>query len=167
MIVYDRSAEHDALLVNWYHDLVDTRDMHYIFAPRFHSLAAFLAFFQPPTALMLEVDGARPWFAVWLCPWMDGLVFSVWVAAGRRGTKRHLVSILTAVEIGLSHRPVLVVFTRNEKRLATYANFGVKFMGGQIPYLIDGQAVYVGHLTRESFEKRRKGWPREVAHAIP
>ena len=145
---------HDHALAGWWLALTQAGELEPLFPVKDWALGPFLARFRPPTRCYLAADATGLWAAIWASPWVGGAIPGLWVRPDRRRTKAALRAVEEGVGALLAEWPVLVVVTRAPARRDLYAHFGVAFSPAPIPALFDGEAVWLGWLTADTFVRR-------------
>ncbi len=158
MIIFDPQDEsHEGLLVKWWADLGDERDL--TFHSSLHRLGAFLHHFRQDAHLIFDADQKYGlWMAIWTQPFGDGVLFSTWVHPAKRNF-RDLKAVWSNLQIAYNvvfdRYPRVVGYTRQASLHAEHLKLGYEFCG-RIPDIVDGKSVYIYSMSREQWANRKE-----------
>lgn len=154
MIVYDRSADHDALLAQWWARLWDAHEFERAFDDALVPLGAFLGHWRTgPRTLWMWVDVQGVWMAVWFEPVFSGAFMGLWIRRDyRRGGcgRQSLAGIHAAHRWAFSRWPVVLVVTKQEQLLRPLRKLGYT-EGMVIPRLWNGCDTWVLTTTEKTY----------------
>ena len=154
MIVYQPSAEADALLLQMYIKLSQAGELGSVFLPANLSLSRFYQIFQPPTVLLMDAnEDLGLWFAMWVEPIGSGAFVGVWVDPAKRQSSDTLLNVVRAHRLFLVECEVLIAATSQQRLLEPFKRLGYTTVGC-IPGLWGtGDAAFIASGTREEITK--------------
>lgn len=160
MILYNRSFEHDALMLKWYQELLQTGDFDVTFMPSAKPLSRWLGIFRS-CQLVFDCDEAGIWWAGWFEPTFGGAMYAMWCRKDKRHTIANTAHTLLALESGLVNWPVIFSLTIQPHLIEAQSRLGYNVVG-EVPGLWEERSAWLLVLTRNNFEQGAfYGWWRK------
>ena len=159
-IQYNRSKEHDVILVQWYGQMMMDGEFYATFYKSMESLSTFLDWFCPPRSLFfkIEFNGSKetpcPLACAWFEPIMSAAGIGYWVRKDRRKSKLAVSSAEEAISIALKNVPSLITFTQRKELIKAHQRFGYN-IAGFFPGLWDGKDVWAFTIDQFGFDHRK------------
>lgn len=163
MLLYDRSATHDSLVLQWYGTMLIEGEFDLTFTKSLKSPSRFLSHFSSSATLAFEVDDRSIWFAFWYEPLMSGTCIGLWIRGDKRQSKTAYRLLCHALDCTIRAFPVVLAVTR-ARLVDPLRSLGFAWLG-MIPSLWDGQAAYVFVLTPDLWKETAHG-RKQVQHAV-
>src|SRR5689334_10422908 len=128
MYVPDR--DEDLRLILWWRKMERDGDLEMLFVPDSRKPSDLLDMMKPPKVLLyaLDADGDI-WFAMWGDQLMSGVFLGAWLAKERRQSRSGLEALLLGWEYFLTHVPVVLGVTKQERLLKEHAKLGYTVLG--------------------------------------
>lgn len=149
MIRYNRSYEHDLLLLGWYHELLISDDMPYTFMPSTKPLGAWMALMRQ-CHLYFQVDDKGIWWACWYEPAYGGVMYAMWCRSDRRKSRDNVALTMQALEEGLREWGTVFGITKQAALLELHRRLGYTIVG-DVPGLWEGGSAWLVVLTPATF----------------
>lgn len=155
MIQYDsREHRHDLLLLQWYHHVAVSGDIHKIFhIPP--TVGELYRIFGPPTEAVFEEDAAGIWYLAWLDPCFSGAFLSVWAREDKRATRALLEVYERTIDSAFLTYSNLLGITKQPALLPIHRKFGYNILC-EIPNFYGGETGYFMLLTQENWNGRKR-----------
>ena len=149
MIYYERTFEHDALMLGWYHELIQSGDMDLTFMPSTRPLSRWFALFRD-CHLYFQVDEKGIWWACWYEPAYGGAMYAMWCRTDRRKSRQHVANTMQALEAGVQRWGTLFGLTKQDDLLELHRRLGYTIVG-DVPGLWEGGSAWLVVLTPATF----------------
>lgn len=163
LIEYKANPEFDAVLLQWYTDLITTGAIKDLFNFRSRTLSGFYAALQPPIHLLVHVDDKGMWFAAIVTPIFAGAELDIWVREDKRTSKAWFEAMFEALAFCFDKYGTVIGLSTYQN-VATLERLGYTILG-KIPCLWDGDRdLWVMYVTRADFEARETHIVRRAAH---
>lgn len=163
LLEYKPDMQFDAILLQWYTDVVTSGAIKDLFNFRSRTLSGFYAALQPPIRLFVQLDERGMWFAAIVTPIFAGAELDIWVREDKRKSKAWFESMFEALELCFTNYGTVIGLSTYEN-VATLERLGYTILG-KIPNLWDGDRdLWVMYVTRESFEARETHIVRRAQH---
>lgn len=146
---YAPSPEHDALLLQWWGDMMESGDINKVFSPDLRAPSIFLSTFKTPTVLYFEQDEKGIATAVWFAPALNGAMLSLWARKDWRGGKWR-PAVIDSLKCVFEIVPIVLFVTRGEHVVKAAQEMGFT-LAATIPYIYMGEEAALGYMTKETF----------------
>lgn len=154
LIEYRSDVAFDAIMLQWYKELVMSGAIKDLFNFRARALSGFYASLQPPVHLLCRIDDNGLWYAAMVTPIFAGAEFDMWIRPDKRASKEWLESMFEALEFGFDRYGTLIGLTAHEDLLDAHKRLGYTIVG-KVPNLWDGERdLWVMYVTKAAFEAR-------------
>lgn len=146
---YAPSPEHDALLLQWWGELMESRDIDKIFSADMYAPSVFLNSFRPPNVLYFEQDEKGVAVAIWFSPALNGAMLSLWARQDWRGGKWR-PAVVDSLKCVFEVVPVVLFVTRGPHVIKAAKEMGFT-IAATIPHIYLGEEAALGYLAKEQF----------------
>lgn len=165
LYLYERGEESDLLLVKWWAQMKEDKDLELTFSSP-PSLSRLFECFKPPVQLVFQYDQKGIYFSAWFEPFFDGVAFSTWIRRDYRQSKASLALFLEAAEMGFIDYPVLLGITKQKRIVPLHLRLGYHLLG-EVPRLFGGETAFILVWDRLDFlkDKEKGKWQRLWPHS--
>lgn len=151
MIYYNRSFEHDALLLQWYQELLRSGDIDITFMPSSKPLGTWINLFRT-AHLWFDADERGIWWAGWFEPAYGGVMYAMWCRADRRKSICNVEHTMEALEGALAAWGTVFGITKQPALLEVHRRLGYTIVA-DIPGLWESGSAWLVVLTADGFTK--------------
>ena len=151
---YRSTPEEDFMIYLWWVEMRASGELAEIFSTNCQALGNFYPLFKPPNLLFYKADAKGPQLMLWASPLLSAISVGIWLAPRSRIDTEVYRAVQIIYHALFQAYPVNVGITKREKLLTTFEGLGYNTVG-KIDGLLDGEAAWIVHLSKESFENSK------------